>query len=78
MTVRIISDVFLPRFDHKERPAAMRVINFVSIDLIGAAKLITVDFKSAKLDTIPESIRGKNTSQEQTLQKGWKQSRKPR
>ena len=48
----------------------MRVINFVSIDLIGAAKLITVDFKSAKLDTIPESIRGKNTSQEQTLQKG--------
>lgn len=56
----------------------MRVINFVSIDLIGAAKLITVDFKSAKLDTIPESIRGKNTSQEQTLQKGWKQSRKPR
>ena len=37
----------------------MRVINFVSIDLIGAAKLITVDFKSAKLDTIPESIRGK-------------------
>lgn len=39
----------------------MRVINFVSIDLIGPAKLITVDFKSAKLDTIPESIRGKNT-----------------
>lgn len=37
----------------------MRVINFVLIDLIGAAKLITVDFKSAKLDTIPESIRGK-------------------
>ena len=37
----------------------MRVINFVSIDLIGAAKLITVDFKSAKLDKFLKASEGK-------------------